>query len=430
MIRFSHSISRRGIAAPAVALCLIVLVGFLALAMDGGVLMSDRRQAQAAADAAALAAAADLYQQQVSDPTNPGRDGPSGTAKASALTTAAANGYSSSYVTVNVASGTYSEGSNAGQALPNGYVEVIVLGSQNRGFSSIFGVGSLAIHARAVARGKSNPYTTAGIIVLDATAQKSLNVTGAGNCTVSSGAVIVDSNNSEAAVITGDGSVIASAVDVTGTSPGDSYSGKGYFQVPTGMLKTGQPVTADPLANLPVPSTTGMTIQSASQLNISKGAALQPGRYIGGIGISGGTVTMAPGIYYMDQGGFSMSNGNLTGTGVMIYNNCTPGSGQKVTLTGGDWNITAPTTGPYIGMAIFQARNAGNVPVAITGPGTCNLIGAVYAASSPVDVTGGGGATIGSLFVSDTLTITGQGDFSVSWNGAPQPGTRDIRLVE
>jgi hypothetical protein len=196
------------------------------------------------------------------------------------------------------------------------------------------------------------------------------------------------------------------------------------------MVKTGRPVTADPLASLPVPDKTNMTTRSGTKLNISGSDSLQPGRYIGGIGISGGTITMAPGIYYMDHGGFSMSNGNLTGTGVMIYNDPDVGSGEKITLTGGTWNLTAPTSGTYIGMVLFQARGAGNVPIAITGPGTCNLIGAVYAKGSPVAVTGGGGATIGSLFVSDTLTVTGAGDFNVDWNGNPRPGTRDIRLIE
>jgi hypothetical protein len=427
---YPASETRRGIAAPAVAMCMIVLMGVLALAVDGGQLMAERRHAQAAADASALAAAAGLLQQQLNDPTNPGRDGAGAPASTSGYTTASENGYSSSYATVNVAVGTYSEGSNAGGALPNGYAEVIILGSQKRSFSNIFGTSNLPVHARAVARGAWVPYTGAGIIVLNPTVQQALNVTGPGDCTVNSGAVIVDSNNSQAGVITGDGSVIAPEVDITGNNPGDVASGKGYFDTPSGMLKTGQPVTPDPLATLPVPDPSGMTIQSNGQLNISQGASLQPGRYVGGIGISGGTVTMAPGIYYMDAGGFSMSNGTLTGTGVMIYNAPTPGSGQKVTLTGGTWDLTAPTSGTYTGMVIFQSRDAGKVPIAITGPGTCNLIGAVYAKSSEVDVTGAGGATIGSLFVSDTLKVTGAGPFSVDWNGKPRPGKIMLQLVE
>src|ERR1051325_7691931 len=96
-----------------------VIVGIVALGMDGGRLMEERRHVQAAADAAALAAAADLYQnytqQQGQDTT--------GTARTAALSSAAANGYTHdgarTMVTVRVPPPT---GAFAGQA---GYVEVI-----------------------------------------------------------------------------------------------------------------------------------------------------------------------------------------------------------------------------------------------------------------------------------------------------------------
>ena len=51
---------RHGAVAVQVAICLTVLLGVAALAVDGGILMAERRHAQAAADAAALAAAVDL----------------------------------------------------------------------------------------------------------------------------------------------------------------------------------------------------------------------------------------------------------------------------------------------------------------------------------------------------------------------------------
>src|SRR5438067_824748 len=93
---------RRGTVAVFVAACLTVLVGILAITLDGGLLLNESRHAQVVADAAALAAATDLM---ANAPLNGGTD-PSGTAKASALTTAAANGYSNdgttSVVTVNI----------------------------------------------------------------------------------------------------------------------------------------------------------------------------------------------------------------------------------------------------------------------------------------------------------------------------------------
>src|ERR1700687_1395550 len=101
---------RRGAIVLFVAVCLTVLLGVVAIALDGGVLLTERRPAQATADAAALAAASDLYK---NFGTNGGRDC-SRTAKASPLSTAAANGYANdgtvSVVTVNIppSSGDYS----------------------------------------------------------------------------------------------------------------------------------------------------------------------------------------------------------------------------------------------------------------------------------------------------------------------------------
>jgi Flp pilus assembly protein TadG len=414
--------SRRGIVAPFVAICLIVLVGVLALTMDGGVLMSERRRGQAAADAAALAAASDLYKQDQTrtDHTHDGQD-TAGTALTSARTTSAANAYvyngALTTATVNIPP---QSGAFAGKAH---YAEVLVQYNNPRSFSRIWGSNSIPTTARAVARGMLTPYTTAGIILLNPTASKSLMVAGNGDCTVNSGAIIVDSNSSDAAFVVGNGSVVGSEVDITGA---DKIAGNGSIStIPPGRVYTGKQPTPDPLAGLPAPDPNTLPTQSASQLNVTNGAVLQPGRYYGGVSVGGGTVTLLPGIYYMDHGSFSMNGGTLNGTGVMIYNDTT--SGFK--LTGGTWNITAPTSGPYVGIAFWQARGS-NASISITGQGTCNLIGTVYAPDSFVSVTGQGGITIGSMFIADTMKLAGNGSFNVDWKGAPAPGKRDIRLVE
>jgi hypothetical protein len=313
-----------------------------------------------------------------------------------------------------------------------GYAEVIVQYNETRSFSNIFASGPIPVKARAVARVFNSNVTNGGIIALNPTVDRAFNVSGPGNVNVKSGTIIVDSNNSQAAVLTGAGSTFTSEVDITGDNPGWSRSGQGTFitSPTTSNIITGQNPTPDPYLNLPVPDPMSMPVQSFNNLNLTKDTVLQPGRYIGGISISGGKITMMPGIYYMDQGGFTVSNGNVTGAGVMIYNNCVAGSGQKVTISGGDFNLSAPTAGVYQGMVIFQQRNAGDVPIAITGPGTSTMLGAVYAHSSPVDVSGSGGATISSQLVADTITVTGAGDFNVDWKGQAPPQTRKVQLVE
>ena len=95
-----------------------LLVSMVALVVDGGSLMEERRHAQAIADASALAAAADLY---TNYGTNSGAD-PKGSAAASAQAIANANGFTNdgvqSVVTVNLSPQNYQGGPNVGSALP------------------------------------------------------------------------------------------------------------------------------------------------------------------------------------------------------------------------------------------------------------------------------------------------------------------------
>ena len=76
-LRFWQRTRRRpGMIAAQVAIMLTMLLGLLAVAFDLGMVLTVRRQTQAAADAAALAAATDLY---ANYDTNNGAD-PNGTA--------------------------------------------------------------------------------------------------------------------------------------------------------------------------------------------------------------------------------------------------------------------------------------------------------------------------------------------------------------
>ena len=118
-----------------IALSFSLIMAVLALLLDGGILLTERRHAQATADAAALAAASDMF----------ANNGATGTASASALGVASANGYTNdgttSKVTVNIPplSGTF-----VGKA---GYAEVIVTWYQKRGFSAVLGSGTLPVGA-------------------------------------------------------------------------------------------------------------------------------------------------------------------------------------------------------------------------------------------------------------------------------------------
>src|SRR5262249_3410006 len=149
--------------------------------------------------------------------------------------------------------------------------------------------------------------------------------------------------------------------------------------------------------------------------------------------ISNVNVILAPGIYYMQDGGFSWSGaGTLTGNGVLIYTD--PGnSGDTINLAGNSGvgcTLSPMTDGPYKGITFWQNRNSA-AQLNITGNGAMNISGTFYAAKADMKVTGNGAADmIGSQYIVNTLTTGGSGNFAVNWTIPATPDTRLVALVE
>jgi Flp pilus assembly protein TadG len=264
-------LSRRGTVAVLTAVCLIVIMAALAIALDGGTLLAERRHAQAGADAAAFAAACDLYDNYWA---NNGTD-PNGTALASALNTAKANGYSNdgnqSVVTVNIPP---KGGDYVGQA---GYVEVIVQYYQTRGFSNIFSAGPIPVQARAVALG-SPVAADVGILVLDPTGKGALNAQGSGGTTVQGTPIVVDSNNPEAAIAGGGGTLTAQEFDITGgyTTAGPCPTPSPTCRPPTRTRWSASPPRRSSTPRAPRPSPRA-SITAASRSAAAARSTCSPG---------------------------------------------------------------------------------------------------------------------------------------------------------
>jgi hypothetical protein len=444
-----------------VAVCLLLMIpAVVALVVDGGVLLTERRRAQATADAAAMAAACVLYDNY---PVDQGL-GKVGNPSGAALAVASANGYTNdgvtSSVTVNIPpqSGIYA-------GLPS-YVEVIVTYFQGRAFSSFLGTGTMPVRARAVARGAWVPGNN-GILVLAYAGKGTLSIQGTGAMTASGGKVIVNSNNPSASMDTGTGTIQAPEFDITGA---DTITGGGQMltsPVPNNIL-TGVHPTPDPLAYLPVPS------QPASAVVVTQGNNLAPTYKNASYTLPNGTTNtynniyiMTPGsyggpsdprlpnftngdlvifqqasaggggIYYLDAGGFTANGADLimdptTSGGIMIYNAGT-GTNDGINIAGnsnGYVNLSGPTNGIYEGLTFFQARNA-TEPLQIAGNGAFTIAGTIYAANALVKITGNGGlANIGSQYVSLDLSLGGNGNVNINYQGPKVARTRILTLVE
>jgi hypothetical protein len=110
---------------------------------------------------------------------------------------------------------------------------------------------------------------------------------------------------------------------------------------------------------------------------------------MGGINIGGAAkVTLAPGVYYFQGGGFTVGgSATVTGTGVMLYN-APARSTDQINISGAaSLTLTAATTGTYAGITIFQARTA-NAQLVVSGSGAVNVTGTVYAAAALVNISG------------------------------------------
>ncbi len=247
------------------------------------------------------------------------------------------------------------------------------------------------------------------VIVLSTSAAASLSLSGNAEIgTVKNplnGPVDVDSNSSSAISVSGNAQVNAGSIQVVG-----KVQSSGNAKLSPNPTSTGS--FLDPLAGLPVPSVSG----SASSVSVSGNSSLTISQGVySAISVSGnGKLTMNPGVYVIAGGGFSVTgNGSVSGSGVMIYNagskytaaGGTGGTFGVVTLSGnGNISLTAPTTGAYTSILIFQSRD-NTSPVSLSGNGIVMPGGVIYAPAAPLTITGSGQFT-GSLVV-NTLTISG-----------------------
>jgi Putative Flp pilus-assembly TadE/G-like len=447
MIRFMPNANgrvRRGVVAVFVAVCLVALVGATAISIDGGMLYMEQRRAQASADAAAMAGACDLFQNY---PSNNGTD-PSGSAQQAALNVAKGNDYSndgaSSVITVNIPpkSGPYA-------GLP-GYVEILLRYNMPRGFSGVFGSGPLPVNVRAVARGAwVSP--NAGVLILNYTGKATLNAQGNGAFTETGGPVIVNSNNSSAVLDTGNSTMYAPEFDITG---GTQVSNNATFATtPTpGQIFLGTHPTPDPLAYLPPPDAPrNGTMTTVSLSGGGTQYTMTPGTYTNlptftskdTVILQQASANNAGGIYYINGGGFKSTGASITmdtttSGGVMIYNApASTADSQKIQITGnslGTVNLSPLTSGPYTGMTLWQDRTS-PVNALVEGNGNFSILGTFYMADALLNINGNGTTTsgiptIGSQYVSQDLSLGGNGNIHIAYNAGKQARTRILTLVE
>jgi hypothetical protein len=145
--------------------------------------------------------------------------------------------------------------------------------------------------------------------------------------------------------------------------------------------------------------------------------------------MNNGNLTLQPGIYLINGGGFQINNGTLTGTGVMIYNGA-GGTNAAGALNFGNSaatiTLSPPTTGTYAGVTLYQDRS---INQQMTLMGNNNITGAIYAAAAPLKMVGGSTAAtvMGGPVICSTAEIQNQIQIKA---GSGSGGTAQYGLVE
>ncbi|HEU4672186.1 MAG TPA: pilus assembly protein TadG-related protein [Candidatus Limnocylindrales bacterium] len=323
---------------------LATLLIVAALAFDVGMVLVERRDEQNAADAAALAGARYVLIDQT-------------TAEDAARTIAQANGFDDSDPdeTVNV----YMPAVHGRYAGLPGFIEVEIQDSRPSIFAGIIGRPSWDVSAFAVATNKQNLSFPFGMLALNPTACKAIQVSGTGVINLYNGASV--QSNSNGADCTGDpigfSRTGGSTINVFGPATTCRSAGGIQDQGSGAMTCTKAPdsfALPDPLRNLPAPpkpalagamapvgftrttdtypnycpGKTGTKPPSETQpnpcvlgLGSDAGLAwiLQPGLYPNGLVVkNGATAYLRPGIYWIGGGGIQVGGSSSSDTSSII----------------------------------------------------------------------------------------------------------------
>jgi len=386
------------------------LLGFVALGIDAQSLFHERRLAQSAADAAAVAAAEEYSNGSTSE-------------QSAANAIAALNGFSTT-AAKNPATVTLSAPTSGNYSGSSSYLQVIVSKPIPTFFIGVLkGASTVTVSGRAVsAAGQSSPTC----VCLEGTSGNDLNLSNNAKLTASGCGTTVDSNGSNAVSIVGGstlsgislGTVSNSWDNSSNVNNGGSISSSTRVvlgistqcnpPLPTVPTYTGSSCTADPLTHYGNggssysvgPSSTYSTTQSG---NLVCYTSLT-------VGTNGDKVNLNPGVYVISNGELHFESGannasNTGGNGVFFY---LVGTASLVIDNGANVNLTAPTSGTYSGALIFQDP-ADTATMSVQGGSNTSFNGAIYASTAAVTLGNGSGTAIDADLVAKTLTMNGGG---------------------
>lgn len=406
-----------------VALTLPILLGAAGLAVDVGFWYENKRVAQSAADAGAIAGALEVMRLN-QDPDQPP------ITEADILNVALASGEENGFdagqgdsiqVHYPPASGAYS---GAGDA-----VEVIVRQPAATYLAGFLFHGNPSVAARAVAVVDVNDTCIWG---LNPTAMNTVKVSGGAQVNLPCGIMSNSNDPTDSIGVDGSGCVYATKIKAAGGTSGGCMH-------PNALENVNQ--IKDPLRNTEPPSYGGCDVTSNVRVQ-SGDAVVLDAEANGGqlvicskIDVTGGSLDFTPGEYILDGAAVNFSGGVINGTDVSFYITENAGQGDSISITADSAvDLSAPWDGPNPGVLFYQDRNGpDNISHSIAGGANMNLEGILYFPKATLKFAGG--TTIDpvtTLIIADTVEFTGHtdvGDFDGSSISA-NPNLITVKLVE
>jgi Flp pilus assembly protein TadG len=334
MKRTSHS--EQGQVLILLTIGIITLLGFTALAIDGGRLYGERRHVQGVTDTSSLTGALYIAQYEGDITTTVKAD-----AKNAALSRSASNGYSTGGDT-NVEVTITHQGSYY-------YVETVISTAINPVIAQIVYNGPLNVSAKSVARVLKQPVFAFGnaLYAISNDQKNAIEFTGSATIEIKGTGIYSNSNHSTKSVSFGGSST---TVLTHGVGAGGGINVAGTVENPDGTTFTDYSANAPQLGApyVPTPDCSGLPAgirtESGSEVNFTPGVygainesshktyTFEPGFYC----INGGFTT-ANGTFIGDEGvTFYVSSGNVSLSGVVDFRAPTDGSSED--SSGHNWN--------------------------------------------------------------------------------------------
>lgn len=409
-----------GTIAPMTAVLLPVLLGATGLGVDVSVWMKNKRDLQAAADAAVIAAAWDIAYGSSDE-----------RAETSGRKEAANNGFTPG--------GSNSLNFQFSENDEGRHVISAQLRSQDTTyFSKIVYRGDI-FTAAAAASAVIEPAGDYCMLSLNRTADGAISANGTVDVTSLGCGIAINSNSDSALDLIGTVDVNVKDLNIVG-----GYETGDNVTLNTQSTRTNGRSTPDPYEDLETPDDPQDLTCDYRNKQVNGDADFYPEQgnitvFCNGLSIRGnGDVTFAPGIYYILDGDFTVSGGGtITADRASFILSSSDGDGGDVgqlNISGGkEMEFTAPDADDDMGGVVFyQDRIAeeSNQCNSLVGSAALDVIGTIYFPSQCLDI-GGNADAIGSAddpcsrIIADTINLHGTPNIGNNCEGL---GVEDIGL--